>query len=56
MLDDLLATGGTVDACCRLIEKAGGQVVGCAFVIELTPFHGSRRIARYDTFSLLKYA
>ncbi len=53
--DDLLATGGTVDACCRLVEKAGGQVVGCAFVIELTSLHGAERIGQYKTVSLIKY-
>ena len=35
MVDDLLATGGTIEACCRMVEQAGGRVVGCAFLIEL---------------------
>lgn len=55
VVDDLLATGGTVDACCRLVEKAGGTVVGCAFVIELTSLGGAKRVDRYKTFSLLQY-
>jgi adenine phosphoribosyltransferase len=55
VLDDLLATGGTIDACCRLVEKAGGQVAGCAFVIELLGCGGAKRIARYRTVSLIKY-
>jgi adenine phosphoribosyltransferase len=55
VVDDLLATGGTVDACCRLVELAGGKVVGCAFVIELVGLGGARHIARYETFSLVKY-
>lgn len=55
VLDDLLATGGTVDACCRLVEKAGGQVVGCAFLIELLDCGGAKRIDRYRTVSLIKY-
>ena len=54
VVDDLLATGGTVDACCRLVEKAGGKVVGCAFVIELVGLGGREKIARYRTVSLLK--
>jgi len=55
VVDDLLATGGTVDACCRLVEKAGGTVVGCAFVIELVGFGGLKQVERYKTVSLLKY-
>jgi adenine phosphoribosyltransferase len=56
MVDDLLATGGTMEACCRLVEKAGGTVVGCSFLIELTGLNGVERIARYRTCSLVKYA
>jgi adenine phosphoribosyltransferase len=56
MVDDLLATGGTIEACCRLIEQAGGRVAGCAFVIELTSLGGAARIAQYKTVSLIKYA
>jgi adenine phosphoribosyltransferase len=55
MVDDLLATGGTIDACCRMIELAGGQVVGCAFLIELAGLGGRRRIAQYKTISLVRY-
>lgn len=56
VVDDLLATGGTVEACCRLIEKAGGIVVGCAFVIELTDLKGAERLARYHPVSLIKFS
>jgi len=55
VVDDLLATGGTVEACCRLVEKAGGNVAGCLFVIELAGLHGAQRIAQYDHFSLITY-
>ncbi len=55
VVDDLLATGGTVEACCRLVEKAGGVVVGCAFLIELADLKGAARIAQYKTISLIKY-
>ncbi len=55
VVDDLLATGGTIEACCQLVEKAGGNVVGCAFVIELTGLGGAKRIERYPMVSLLKY-
>jgi adenine phosphoribosyltransferase len=55
LVDDLLATGGTMGACCRLVEESGATVVGCAFVVELTGLQGAGRIAPYPTFSLLKY-
>lgn len=55
VVDDLLATGGTVEACCRLVEKAGGQVVGLAFVIELAGLGGGARIASYPYRSLISF-
>jgi len=55
VVDDLLATGGTVDACCRLLEQCGAQIVGCAFMIELTALRGAERISPHKSFSLLKY-
>jgi adenine phosphoribosyltransferase len=55
LVDDLLATGGTMEACCRLVEQAGAVVVGCAFVIELTGLGGAKRLSAYKTMSLLKY-
>jgi adenine phosphoribosyltransferase len=55
VVDDLLATGGTVEACCRLVEKAGGKVVGCAFVIELVGLGGAAKIAPYQHVSLIRY-
>lgn len=55
MVDDLLATGGTMAACCKLVESLGGNVVGCAFLIELTFLNGKKALDKYDVFSLLKY-
>jgi adenine phosphoribosyltransferase len=55
VVDDLLATGGTIEACCHLVEKAGGQIAGCAFLIELVALGGARRIATYDMLSLIRY-
>ena len=55
MVDDLLATGGTMKAGCQLIEKAGGQVAGCAFLIELTFLKGRDALHPHPVFSLLQY-
>ena len=55
VVDDLLATGGTVEACCRLVTKAGGTVVGCSFLIELTDLKGAERIAPCKSVSLIQY-
>jgi adenine phosphoribosyltransferase len=55
MVDDLLATGGTMHAGCQLIEKAGGVVAGCAFLAELTFLKGRERLGSHDVFSLIRY-
>ena len=55
LVDDLLATGGTMEAGCKLIEKAGGKVAGCAFLVELTFLHGRERLKPHEVFSLIKY-
>jgi adenine phosphoribosyltransferase len=55
LVDDLLATGGTIEACCRLVEKAGARVAGCAFLIQLTSLGGAARLARYGVHSLIAY-
>ncbi len=53
--DDLLATGGTAKAKIELVEKLGGTVIGCAFVVELEELAGRDRIGDYDIFSLIRY-
>ncbi len=53
--DDLLATGGTIEACVSLIEKLGGEVVGAAFLVELDEFKAREKIAGTDVFSLMHY-
>jgi adenine phosphoribosyltransferase len=54
--DDLLATGGTASALCGLVERAGGTVAGCAFVIELAFLGGRQRLEGYDVSSLIRYS
>jgi adenine phosphoribosyltransferase len=52
--DDLLATGGTARALCELVEQLGGEVVGCAFLIELAFLPGRSRLEGYDVRALLR--
>jgi adenine phosphoribosyltransferase len=53
--DDVLATGGTVEAICRLVRQLGGEVVGACFVIELTFLGGRERLAGLDLHALISY-
>ena len=53
--DDLLATGGTVSAVIKLIEKLGGEIVECAFLIELDSLRGRKKLEPYNVFSLINF-
>lgn len=55
IVDDLLATGGTTAATVALVEKLGGDVIGIAFVIELTFLNGRQRLGDHDVFALILY-
>ncbi len=55
VLDDLLATGGTAGAAVRLVEQLDGEVVACAFVIELGFLQGREKLAPHEVHSLLRY-
>jgi Adenine/guanine phosphoribosyltransferases and related PRPP-binding proteins len=54
IVDDLLATGGTVSAVAGLVEKMGGVIAGIAFVIELLPLKGREKLKKYPVTSLIK--
>ncbi|MFD1736072.1 adenine phosphoribosyltransferase [Bacillus salitolerans] len=53
--DDLLATGGTIEATIKLVEELGGIVAGIAFLIELTYLEGRTKLQGYDVLTLMKY-
>ena len=55
IIDDLLATGGTVEATVKMIRELGGEPVGCAFIIELSDLHGRDALADMEVLSLLTY-
>lgn len=53
--DDLLATGGTIEATIKLVEDLGGVVVGCAFLVELSDLNGMEKLEGYDVLTLISY-
>jgi len=55
IVDDLIATGGTISAAIELVEKLGGEVVECAFVIELPDLKGREKIKGYNIFSMVEF-
>ncbi len=55
IVDDLLATGGTIEAAVELIRSLGAEVVGCAFVIELTELKGKENLEGIEVLSLIQY-
>lgn len=55
IVDDLLATGGTMEAAVKLVEELGGVVVGLAFLIELEELNGRKKLKDYPVLTLMKY-
>ncbi|TRM12805.1 adenine phosphoribosyltransferase [Lentibacillus cibarius] len=53
--DDLLATGGTIEATIQLVEALGGIVVGCAFLVELSYLNGSEKLEGYDVLTVTSF-
>ncbi|TRO64002.1 adenine phosphoribosyltransferase [Christiangramia sabulilitoris] len=54
--DDVLATGGTAAATCKLIERCGGEIVQCNFLVELEFLNGRARLEKYNVSSLIQYS
>ncbi len=55
LVDDLLATGGTMEACCRLLEQCEANIVGCSFLIHLVQLGGEDRLNPYKSHCVLRY-
>lgn len=55
LVDDLIATGGTAAASCKLLENLGAIIAGCAFVVELDELNGREKLSKYEVHSLIHY-
>lgn len=55
LFDDVLATGGTMLAACKLVEMLGAKVIACAFIANLTYLNGAEKLKKYQVFSLVEY-
>jgi adenine phosphoribosyltransferase len=55
IMDDLMATGGTISAAVNLVEKLGGEIIECAFVVELPDLKGRHKIADRKIFSIIEF-
>ena len=55
VVDDLLATGGTLEATCRLVEQVGGIVIGCTCVIELPALKGREKLTKYPLYTMFNF-
>jgi len=55
IVDDLIATGGTIYAATQLVESLGGEILECAFIVELPDLNGKEKIAQYPIFTLTEF-
>ena len=55
IVDDLVATGGTAEAVCRIVESLGGQIVQCNFIMEINQLEGAKKISPYPIFAAVSY-
>ena len=55
VVDDLIATGGTISAATKLVERLGGEIVECVFIVELPDLKGREKIEKYKIFTLTEF-
>jgi len=55
IVDDLLATGGSMMAACKLVEKLGGKIAGCAFIVDMPDLKGREKLKKYPIFHLVEF-
>ena len=55
IIDDLMATGGTISAAANLVEKLGGEIIECSFVLELPDLHGREKLGNRQVFSMVEF-
>jgi adenine phosphoribosyltransferase len=55
LIDDLIATGGTAQAACQLIERLGGEIVECGFIVELPDLLGREKLSKWPVFAITKF-
>ena len=55
IIDDLMATGGTISAAANLVEKLGGEIIECAFVLELPDLKGREKLGSRKVFSIVEF-
>jgi adenine phosphoribosyltransferase len=55
IIDDLMATGGTISAAANLVEKLGGKIIECAFVLELPDLNGRQKLGERKVFSMVEF-
>lgn len=55
LIDDLIATGGTISAATELIERLGGKIIECAFIIDLPDLKGKEKLTGYNTFTMIEF-
>ena len=53
--DDVLATGGTIKAVCELVERLGGEIVQCNFIMELSFLNGREKVKEQEIFAVIRY-
>jgi len=55
IIDDLIATGGTAKAACQLVEKVGGKIAECSFIIDLPELKGKEKLVNYPVYTMVEF-